>query len=257
MEAAVSFFVKGGIRMNYVMADIHGCFREYMQLMEKLALREEDTLFVLGDAMDRGEEPIRVIQDLMERQNVIYILGNHDAMMLGALKPLMEEITEESVASLDADVLLAFRVWIEKHGANTFEQFRKLPRPVQQDILFYLAEASLYETVEHGGSLYVLVHAGLSNFDAKRELSDYEAEELIWERPDYGKNYFPGSRIFLVTGHTPTPMIRRDGKPLIYAENGHIAIDCGCVFGGCLAAYCIETGEAYYVEREAEQEPLD
>lgn len=51
-----------------------------------------------------------------------------------------------------------------------------------------------------------------------------------------------------MTGHTPTPLIRSDKKPLAYKENGHIAIDCGCVFGGKLAAYCIETGETTYVD---------
>ena len=34
----------------------------------------------------------------------------------------------------------------------------------------------------------------------------------------------------------------------IYEKNGHIAIDCGCVCGGRLAAYCIETGMATYVD---------
>lgn len=29
--------------------------------------------------------------------------------------------------------------------------------------------------------------------------------------------------------------------------NNWLAIDCGCVYGGKLAAYCIETGEVEYV----------
>ncbi|MCI8923553.1 MAG: hypothetical protein HFI45_06070 [Lachnospiraceae bacterium] len=52
----------------------------------------------------------------------------------------------------------------------------------------------------------------------------------------------------MVTGHTPTSLIREDGLPLVYQENGHIAIDCGCVFGGRLAAYCIESAEINYVK---------
>ena len=53
---------------------------------------------------------------------------------------------------------------------------------------------------------------------------------------------------YIITGHTPTTLIREDGEQLVYEENGHIAIDCGCVFGGKLAAYCLDTGEVYYVE---------
>lgn len=52
----------------------------------------------------------------------------------------------------------------------------------------------------------------------------------------------------MVTGHTPTPFIRADRKPLVYEAGNHIAIDCGCVFGGQLAAYCVETGEVTYVK---------
>ena len=55
---------------------------------------------------------------------------------------------------------------------------------------------------------------------------------------------------YLVTGHTPTPTIRADRKPEVYEDNGYIALDCGCVFGGNLAAYCLDTGEITYVAKE-------
>lgn len=93
-----------------------------------------------------------------------------------------------------------------------------------------------------------MVHGGLGNFDSSKELDEYEPEELMWERPDYNREYFPGGRIVLVTGHTPTPYIREDKLPLVYEGNGQLAIDCGCVFGGKLAAYCIETGKTIYVD---------
>ena len=48
--------------------------------------------------MDRGPEPIKVIQDMMMRPNVTYIVGNHDYMMLNTLRRLTVEITEENYA---------------------------------------------------------------------------------------------------------------------------------------------------------------
>ena len=56
--------------MTYVIADIHGCYEEFSELLDRIGFSDEDDLFVLGDAMDRGPEPIRVIQDLMQRPNV-------------------------------------------------------------------------------------------------------------------------------------------------------------------------------------------
>lgn len=119
----------------------------------------------------------------------------------------------------------------------------------QREILEYLEDAAPYAMLEEKNFLYVLVHAGIENFSVDKELDEYDPTDFLWVRTDYGRRYYPSKRIFLVTGHTPTPLIRKDKKPLIYQENGHIAIDCGCVFGGTLAAYCIETEQVAYVPR--------
>lgn len=232
--------------MQYIISDIHGCRAQFHALLEKIPLRPEDTLYVLGDAMDRGPEPIRVIRDIMAMDNAVYILGNHDRMMLTVLDRLLVELTEESAAKLSPDDLQVYFNWMQNGGGVTLQQFRKLPPSQQEEIREYLRCAELYTTIEHDGKLYVLVHAGILGFDPNKELDEYEPEAFLWDRPDYSSPLFPGNRIFLVTGHTPTPLIRRDRAPKIYAEHNHIAIDCGCVFGGNLAAYCIETGEAFY-----------
>lgn len=236
--------------MTYLIADIHGCYAEFEELLEKIGFSDDDELFVLGDAMDRGAEPIAVIQDLMQRPNVTYILGNHDDMMLRSVRKLAVEITEDSLKDLSEDDLASYRHWMRQGGDVTVSQFCRLSQPERGDILNYLECAPVYETIEHDGRLYILVHGGLRDFDPGKELQEYESFGLLWERTDYGRRYFPGDRIFLVTGHTPTIIFREDKKPLIYQENGHIAIDCGCVFGGNLAVYCIETGEVTYVPKQ-------
>lgn len=48
------------------------------------------------------------------------------------------------------------------------------------------------------------------------------------------------------TIHQP-PYFHNIPDAKVFMKNGHIAIDCGCVYGGKLAAYCIETGEVEYV----------
>lgn len=235
--------------MRYVISDIHGCFDEYRELLDKIGFSDEDELYILGDAMDRGPEPIRVIHDLMNRPNVHYILGNHDVMFLNVLQKLSVELTEETANALTGDDMLAYYDWMLNGGDVTLRQFRGLSREQQADIRDYLECAAYYELVENDDKLNVLVHAGISSFDPDKEMDDYDPADLIWDRPDYSRKYFPGDRIFMVTGHTPTPLIREDRQPLVYAKNGHIAIDCGCVFGGKLAAYCIETGTVAYADK--------
>ena len=46
--------------MRYIISDIHGCYNEYMELLQKINFSDTDELYVLGDAIDRGPEPIRV-----------------------------------------------------------------------------------------------------------------------------------------------------------------------------------------------------
>ena len=74
--------------MNYVIADIHGCYEEYMELIQKINLSEKDHLYILGDALDRGTDPMKVLQDIMKRQNVTYIIGNHDYLFLHFIRKL-------------------------------------------------------------------------------------------------------------------------------------------------------------------------
>lgn len=239
--------------MIYVISDIHGCYAEYMELLDKIGFCDEDELYVLGDAMDRGPEPIKVIQDLMNRPNVTYILGNHDDMMLQALKKLTAEITEENLLELNAQVLITYNRWLQEGGATTAEQFLRLSKKERLDVLDYLESAPAYEMIEFADCLYILVHAGIRNFDPMKEMDEYHYTDFLWERMDYSRRYFPSQRIFLITGHTPTVLINEDKAPLVYKGNGHIAIDCGCVFGGSLAAYCIETGQTTYVTHRHER----
>lgn len=201
--------------------------------------------------MDRGPEPIRLLQDMMKRPNVIFILGNHDFIMYTLMKKLSVEITEENYDKyLTKEILLDYNLWMQDGGQVTAEQFSKLSYSEKMDVLVldYIAGASLYEVIEHNGKEYRLVHAGLANFMPDKEMEEYDLYDFLEERADYAKRYYPNENIFLVTGHTPTVFIKGWGKTEVYMGNGHIALDCGCASGGKLASFCIETGEVIYVD---------
>ena len=233
---------------TYIISDIHGCYDQYRELLSKINFGPEDELYVLGDVVDRGPEPIKIILDIMDRDNVTLIMGNHEVMALDVLKKLVREISHETIEDFDYDVMQEISLWMANGGDITMEKFQQLDPSKRADVLSYLEDASYYETIGQDDKLYVLVHGGLGGFSLDKDLNDYDLDDLVWERPDYDREYFPGGRVFLVTGHTPTQFIRYDRKPFIFQENGHIAIDCGCAFGGNLAAYCVETGEVTYVE---------
>lgn len=232
--------------MQYIIADIHGCYEKYRQLLEKIGFADADTLYILGDAVDRGPEPIRVLQDMMERVNVYFIMGNHDFAFYHLMRQLTQDVTEEACQqTLTVELMNQYNAWLSDGGESTAREFQKLSTQSRLAVLDYLDEASAYEIICHKGKRYILTHAGLNNFSPEKALEDYDLADFLDDQPNYGKRYFPDTNTFLVTGHTPTFHIH--GKPEVYRENGHIALDCGCVFGGKLAAYCIETGEVTYV----------
>lgn len=229
--------------MTYVMSDIHGEYDAYKALLAEIEFSDSDELYVLGDCVDRGEKPIELLQDMMMRPNVFPIIGNHEYMALSVLKLLMKEITEELCAEL-LKIQEMFTMWLTDGGASTLKGFSALDSDGKDAILEYLGEFSLYEEVSVNGKDFVLVHAGLDNFSAERPLSDYGLQELIFGRTDYNKVYFKDK--YLVTGHTPTLLTEGNTGQVVFMNN-HIAIDCGKVFGGHLAAVCLNTLETFYV----------
>ena len=227
--------------MNYVISDIHGCYKQYKELLEKISFSDEDTLYVLGDSVDRGPEPIKVLDDLMARKNVVYIVGNHDVNMLRVMKMKRKK-------KMSKDEQLEYQEWRSDGGMITEEWLLTLSEEHRQKIYEYLENALLYEELVIEGKTFVLVHAGIQNFNPEKKMNEYELYELVEGRTNYSKRYFSDENTYLVTGHTPTFFIRGYGKAEVYKNNGHIAVDCGCAYGGKLAAYCLETGEVFYVK---------
>lgn len=64
--------------MIYAVSDLHGCYDKYMKLLERLNKTSDDSLYILGDIVDRGSEGIKILLDLINRKNVFSCRGNHD-----------------------------------------------------------------------------------------------------------------------------------------------------------------------------------
>lgn len=235
--------------MNYVISDIHGCYEQYMKLLDKIHFSERDTLYLLGDLVDRGPEPMEVVKDVMRRKNVVTIMGNHDYRALRILERFdIGETPNPHGTIINSEDLLTCKYWIKDGGKSTVQGFLNMSLHERSEFLDYFRKMPSYQKVTATDKTYILVHGGIRDFEESKPLEQYKLQDFIYERTDYERRYYSDPSIYLVTGHTPTQLIRKDMEPLIYKGAGHIAVDCGCVFGGNLAAYCLETGECTYVE---------
>ncbi len=233
--------------MNYVVADIHGCYKEYMELINRINLSEiKDHLYILGDALDRGPEPMKVLLDMIGRQNVTYIIGNHDYLFLYFVGKMGLDLSK--VDDMSVDDISDFYAYLEDGGLTTIDKFMQLTYEEKQAVCEYLEKANVYNVIQIHDKKYVLVHAGIRNFKEEVLLENHDLLDFICERTDYQKRYYQDKNTYMITGHTPTMYINADSSPEVYIGNGHIAIDCGCVYGGRLASYCLETGKITYVD---------
>lgn len=172
--------------MHYVLSDIHGEYQRYRKMLDKIQFKDEDTLYVLGDVIDRGDAGLKILFDMMLRTNVFPILGNHEYMMGVCSKFLLKEITKESIAELeqDGELFQGLAEWMNVGGSSTISEMQKLSMEERKDILNYLEEFSLWDEVMVAGKSFVLVHAGLSHFSPERSLDSYQIGELLLEHLD-------------------------------------------------------------------------
>ena len=234
--------------MIYAMSDIHGQYELFRNLMEQIPFGKDDTLYVLGDVVDRGPASMKILQYMMANPNIIPIMGNHELMALPCLKLLVPELSNGFLHELSSQARQSFADWTLNGGISTIQEFLKLPQEERRKVVEYIEIFRPYGKEIIDNWEYWLVHAGMEHFSESKRLEEYSVEEVVWRRTDFEVAYF--KNIIVVSGHIPTQNILGNSRPgYILKKNNHIAIDCGAgKNNGRLAAICLDTGEEYYAE---------
>jgi serine/threonine protein phosphatase 1 len=193
-----------------VIADIHGCNRTLRHLIfEVVRLKKHDTLYLLGDMIDRGLDSKGVIDTIIELQTSGYdvraIRGNHEQLLLTyMLDPRYENLA----------------IWLANGGDATLQSYGVDTPEELVELLRFLNSLPLYRTTDS----HIFVHAGM---DFKRDDPFSGEDAILWKRGGDVNEAKLNGRV-LVSGHTPQSLlqIRRSlGRP-------HIRLDNGCVQGG-------------------------
>lgn len=244
--------------MVYVMSDIHGNRRRFDSVMKQINLTAEDTLYILGDVIDRHPDGISILEQIMRSPNIKMLPGNHEHMMLTAIDPLYSHYT-----ALKFQQMEALRRWYRNGGMVTHEAIQKAGAQRREKICEFLRSLPLSYDVEVNGISYKLVHAFPAELygNYHYEYSD-ERTFAVWHR------YRPGDiepeDYILVFGHTPTEEYQSDNPLRIYRGRRVIGMDCGAGFDettekwldmkGNLACLCLDDNKEYYSEEDTENE---
>lgn len=191
--------------MHYVMSDIHGEINKYRAMLQLIGLSPADTLYILGDVIDRKPSGVDILLDIMNRDNAVMLLGNHEQMCLDTLGP--------------RSVYGSRQLWQSNGGSPTRREllYMRTPEELADIIRFLLGLPEHLEVMVNGQAFY-LVHG-------------YPTEAgygPLWERPDPdGPRPFPDKTV--IVGHTPTVFLTEQTDHFhIWHGDGIIDIDCGC-----------------------------
>ena len=226
---------------TYIMSDIHGCFYEFLEMLLKINFSKCDKLYILGDVIDRGAEPIKILQHIFNAENIVMLMGNHEKFMLDAANK-NENISVPALID-----------WNYNGGTVTIRKFKELNIEEQEMIIDKISKLKWYEIVEVNNKKFLLTHAGVIvkskkgiEEDIKRECKD---EKILWNRSELLRNSNK-SEYIIIHGHTYTGRWRNDGKSEIYHyDNGKkINIDCGCARKDTLGCLRLEDMKEFYVK---------
>lgn len=235
----------------YVMSDLHGCHALFRKMIQKIDFSEADDLYILGDFIDRGDTPIPLLLDCMQRINVYPVLGNHEAIMLQCIAGLPDAATPETVTDYYTEAGLdIYSAWLQNGGGITMTQYLMLPPKERADVLAYLQEFRVYEELTMpDGRQFILTHSGIEGFDPALPISDYPIDALINARPQQSDRFFEDKT--LIFGHTPTLTYpQMQGRAEVLFTDTYINVDCGAVFheaGGKLACLRLDDMKVFYV----------
>jgi len=243
--------------MIYVMSDIHGNKKNFDSIMEQISLQPDDTLYILGDVVDRHSHGIELLQIIKEMPNVKMLLGNHEYMMLNVVgRPYNRDNGLENwyyMRKLD--------LWYSNGGSITHQEFEKLNEVDRTDLLCYLNGLPVSADVELNGTKFKLVHAAPPEmFVPKVTHYKDERQYAVWCRlkpeDDIPEGYT------LIFGHTPTVHFQDDDILRIWYGKNRIGIDCGSGFPvmrktlniGRLACLRLDDMTEFYSEAENNDE---
>jgi len=230
--------------MTYVMADIHGNLERFNSIMKQIRLKDDDTLYILGDVIDRFPDGIKILNRIMKMPNVKMLLGNHEYMMLQALYKEYDIKDFKEVRKQKQRLSL----WYDNGGKVTHDSIKHYRKDFRNKLFEYLDSLPINIDIEINGVKYKLVH-GSPEENYKRVKSGYyyknEKEFSVWERWEDGCP--TPEDCVLIFGHTPTVKFQNLYPWEIWKSNHAIGIDCGSGFyQGRLACLRLDDMKEFY-----------
>ncbi len=218
--------------------DIHGGLKALIQVLNKIEIKDGDSLIFMGDYVDGWSEAAHVIQlliELSEKVNCVFIKGNHDVWCENWLN-------SKGVNS----------TWYMHGGKETIESYENFTPEQKKQHLKFFKNMNLFH-IDKQKRLFL--HAGFTSMhgvEKEVHTSSFYVDRSLWEmalamdkdlEPTsifYPKRLKHYSEIYI--GHTPTTNYKYD-MPMNAANIWNV--DTGAAFKGKVSAMNIDTKEVW------------
>ena len=262
----------------YAVGDLQGCLQPLKCLLERVEFNPAvDRLWLVGDLVNRGPQSLETLRYLYAmRDSLVCVLGNHDLHLLAAWHDIerlkKNDTLREIFEAPDADQLLD---WLRRQKLLHYDEARSVAMvhagiPPQWTLGRALELArEVEEVLRDDNRLKIYLDGMYGNEPNKwsKQLSGVERLRVI-------TNYFTRMRFCTAEGKLDLkskegldtapkgykPWFAHKGRrsrhvDIIFghwaalqgqcSEPGVIALDTGCVWGGAMTLYNVDTG-AYH-----------
>lgn len=242
----------------YAFSDLHGNYRLFKQI--KGSIKENDVVICLGDCCDRGPDGIKIIQEILRDSRFIYLMGNHEAMLVDAIdKSLIQDnISFRYFDRYDMEIL--------KHNGTipTLQAYQLLPEDERKYLfqkLLTLPSLAIHKTRDN--KEIFLCHAGadarvIFNQNADDKILYWDRKHIATEKWDIENH----PNTYIIHGHTPVQTLgyynkEYKEKPIpftvqTYCDGHKIDIDLATPTTKKVALINVETFEVKYFTDEEE-----
>jgi serine/threonine protein phosphatase 1 len=224
---------------TYAATDFHGMYSLWKQIKEYM--KPDDTLYYLGDAIDRGPHGWEIFTELLDDPRVIFIRGNHEDMMYNAYTTCGELSTEW------------FKHWNKNGGDTTRANMQNVSHEEKMKYIEKIKNMSTMEVYKNQyDEIFLLTHAGCTPHKEYWNLPT-EAWSYVnmWSRKHFSDPW-PQDKInehkYVIHGHTPVQFLYRyfsdvgpsDGLPIKYCNGHKIDLDSGAFSSNIATLYNLD-----------------
>lgn len=196
----------------FYFTDIHGMYDLYRAIMDYCKEQDpEATIIFGGDACDRGPDGYKIMKELLDHPNVVYLKGNHEDLFVHAAMGLHKDYDWPCTEAYARDFIFEcadYDMWVYNcvinGGARTLIDWIVDGMPMNfVHRINNLPLTAQYEDLDFchaGGNPKVYTRVTKDEYEEVLVDKD-DAEMLLWDRNWLGFGWIPNRTC--IFGHTP------------------------------------------------------